>query len=827
VKFQESPSIYHTKHTARLLMLLAALSYPIIGIVFNWLIPGVVDTFLHGALVSSIILVFFGLTYSSISITEHLDKVVLGLYYLITLDAMYLCSVNEYHESYKLGLLVVIFASAVIMSNNFQIALYALFIMTWLLFSRLMDHVSFEENLTFTVITSLTLLFSFAVMKVKNHMYHRLILSDQIINNADSFVLLFNRAGELIFVNPNVKKILGYRDGEILGNGWWDIRSKNQTSKYTDKAQLIAIINGANPHSSDYRNSLFTKRSDLLWVDWQISRSDDQLILIGHDTTPTVLYEEKHAELSIVAQSSKDMVIIADKHNKITWVNNAFTEITGYSFREALGKEAIELFQSRKIEPNTVNFLEEKIKNKESFEIEIVNIGKNGEEFWASLRTRIVLDDKGEIEKFVTLGNDITKSKEVAEKLTYNAMRSEIMRNLDKVILTSKSTRDIVDYALGAVLKLISSCDRLNYISYDMDKRQACIVKDVSRKKTHFHNVREFNFKTISGIDELIKGNSFSVPDLINKKSLTPIDKVLYAAGLNSYIMFPVLNDGKLVGSLNIASRSSDVFTDNDRWIIEEIVHEFSMAFQQRTMETTISNNNEELLNSNTQLKRLNEELRQFAHVVSHDLKAPLRAIVTLADFIALDHKDGLGSSGKKQLNLLKGRTKRMGDLIEGILQYSQVEIEMSSSSKIEVQTVVRLVLSTLAPEKHINITIQSDLPVINADNIRIQQVFQNIMSNAIKYCNQNEGKIELGCTDADDFWEFFIKDNGDGIDEMHHERIFKIFQTLKPRDEMENTGIGLTITKKIIERYGGSIWLKSSIGLGTTFYFTLPKIKS
>jgi len=824
VKFQESLSIYHTKYTARLLILFAALSYPIVGLIFNWLNEGLVDTVSHRIIVSAILIIFYGLSFWSTWITENIDKVVLGLYYLFTIDGMYLCSVNEFQEGYKVGLLIVMFASSVIMNNGFQIGLYAIFIMVWLSLSYFLDGVSFEENMTYSVLMGLTMLLSFVVMRVKTHLYDRLILSDQIINNADLFVLLFNKEGELVFVNPNVKKILGYQDKEILGDGWWDIRAKNPASKYTNKEKLIDIMNGANLGNSDYRNSILTKRLDLLWVDWQISRLEDQLILIGHDSTPTVLYEEKHAELSVVAQSSKDMVIIADKNDKITWVNDAFTEITGYSFREALGKVPLKLFRSANVDPTTIQFLEEKIRNKESFEIEIVNIRKNGEEFWISLRTRILLDHKGDIEKFVTLGNDITKSKEAAEKLKNNAARSEIMRNLDKVILTSKSTKDIVGYALRAILQLVSSCDRLSYTSYDLDKNQAFIVKDISREKIHFHKVRKLNLDIISGVDELIQENSFYIPDLLRKTNLSPIDNVLLAKGLNSYIMFPVLNDGKLVGSLNMTSKSKDAFTDSDQWIVEEVVHEFAMALRQRTMQITISKNNEKLLKSNTELKRLNDELSQFAHVVSHDLKAPLRAIVTLADFIVLDHKDGLRSTGKEQLELLKGRTKRMGDLIEGILQYSQVEIEKSSSSKVKVQTVVSLVLNTLAPEDHINITVQANLPIIYADKIRIQQVFQNVLSNAIKYCDQNDGKIELGCTDANDFWEFYVKDNGAGIDEKYHDRIFKIFQTLRPRDEMENTGIGLTITKKIVETYGGNIWLKSAKDTGTIFYFTLPK---
>lgn len=109
-------------------------------------------------------------------------------------------------------------------------------------------------------------------------------------------------------------------------------------------------------------------------------------------------------------------------------------------------------------------------------------------------------------------------------------------------------------------------------------------------------------------------------------------------------------------------------------------------------------------------------------------------------------------------------------------------------------------------------------------DPVQTNQIIQNLISNAIKYMDKPEGIIEVGCRDAGDFWEFYVKDNGPGIEERHFERIFQIFQTLKARDEFESTGIGLTIVKKIIEQNNGRIWVESEVGKGSTFKFTLPK---
>mgnify|MGYP001612113404 CR=1 FL=1 len=143
---------------------------------------------------------------------------------------------------------------------------------------------------------------------------------------------------------------------------------------------------------------------------------------------------------------------------------------------------------------------------------------------------------------------------------------------------------------------------------------------------------------------------------------------------------------------------------------------------------------------------------------------------------------------------------------------------------KVDTGMAVRRVIDSLSPSENICLSIQDGLPQIDIDPLQINQVFQNLISNAIKYMDKSEGLVEVGCTDTGEFYEFFVKDNGPGIEERHFERIFQIFQTLTPKDEFESTGIGLTIVKKIIEQNGGRIWVESEAGKGSTFKFTLPK---
>lgn len=226
----------------------------------------------------------------------------------------------------------------------------------------------------------------------------------------------------------------------------------------------------------------------------------------------------------------------------------------------------------------------------------------------------------------------------------------------------------------------------------------------------------------------------------------------------------------------------------------------------------------------NNQLENANQELEDFAYIVSHDLKAPLRGISSLAEWISNDYQDKIDDEGNKMLNLLAGRIQRMNSLIDGILQYSRIGRVTEEPVEADLNKVVSDVISMLGSHSNIEIRIENSLPVVKMEETRIIQVFQNLIGNAVKYMDKPQGMIKVGSRVEGKFWVIYVADNGPGINEKYFEKIFKIFQTLHSRDKVESTGVGLTIVKKIVESYGGRIWLESKVGSGTTFFFTLPR---
>jgi light-regulated signal transduction histidine kinase (bacteriophytochrome) len=224
------------------------------------------------------------------------------------------------------------------------------------------------------------------------------------------------------------------------------------------------------------------------------------------------------------------------------------------------------------------------------------------------------------------------------------------------------------------------------------------------------------------------------------------------------------------------------------------------------------------------QLENISKEFQDFVYIISHDLKAPLRAVKALTDWLAADYADKFDDDGKEQLKLLVSRVNRMQNLLDGVLQYSRIGRITEDKVQINLNELLPEIIESLVPPANIHITIENKLPVIVSEPTRIRQVFENLLSNAVRFMDKPEGVIKVGCLEEGDFWKFSVSDNGPGIAEKHFEKIFRLFQTLQAKDQFESTGVGLTLVKKIVELYGGSIWVESKVGEGSTFFFTLPK---
>jgi len=275
--------------------------------------------------------------------------------------------------------------------------------------------------------------------------------------------------------------------------------------------------------------------------------------------------------------------------------------------------------------------------------------------------------------------------------------------------------------------------------------------------------------------------------------------------------------------------------SDNEIACLEETLDALDAAYRQlatrerRLAAQAVSGQIEhkrvtELRAAYARLEQVNKELDDFAYVVSHDLKAPLRHIKSLVEWITSDCSEKLAAEQSENFHLLVSQVDRMHALIEGILQYSRAGRSKEETVTFDATDAVAEAIELTAPPDTIRIEVRDALPTLTLERTRIVQVFQNLLSNAVKFMDKPDGRIVIGCHSRQGYWTFSVADNGPGIDEKHHQRIFRMFQTLQPSDSYESTGIGLTLVKKIVEIYGGKIWVESRPGAGSTFFFTLPQ---
>lgn len=246
---------------------------------------------------------------------------------------------------------------------------------------------------------------------------------------------------------------------------------------------------------------------------------------------------------------------------------------------------------------------------------------------------------------------------------------------------------------------------------------------------------------------------------------------------------------------------------------------QLDIANKQKKELETVTKNQEELLDS---LDYKNQELEQYAFVISHDLKSPLRVISGLTSIIQRKEYDNLNAQSREDFNMVQDQILQMEAMISGVLEYSQIGQKNTTKEAVDIVTILESLALTLGRQSDVNIDFPEAIPLLEGSAVRFKQVFQNLISNAIKYNNKTNCVILITAKTTGDFVQFSLQDNGPGIRSEYAGRIFQLFQTLQSKQK-DSTGVGLAIVKKIIDFYEGEIYLDPHFDEGARFCFTLP----
>ena len=494
--------------------------------------------------------------------------------------------------------------------------------------------------------------------------------------------------------------------------------------------------------------------------------------------------EEHHLKLlESVITNVKDSILITEAEPfdepgpKILFVNEAFTKMTGYTAEEVIGKTP-RVLQGPKSNKEELKKLSNALRNWQSFETTIINYKKNGEEFWVNFSLSPVKNSNGWYTHWIAIERDVTIE----------------INNAVEIARQKKFWEDIL-FNIPTDIAVFD--ENHNYIFMNNHG-----IKDEETRKWLIGK-NDFDFFKLRGLDNQIAINrrGYFEEALSTKNVVTWVDEHVNKQGIKEYKL-----------------RNFYPFFEYDKL---QFVIGYGIDITERKQAEL------QLSHALIQMQKSNDELEQFAYVASHDLQEPLRMIASFLNLLYLKFNKDLNEEAKKYVQFAVNGATRMQQIITDLLEFSKVG---KTEDKIELVNLNELVTEIITlqsmqiEEKLATININV-LPSIQTFKAPIRQVFQNLINNSLKYCKDDvPPNINIICSDKDTHWLFTIQDNGIGIDEQYYDKIFIIFQRLHNRDKFSGTGIGLAITKKIIEYVGGTIWLTSKKNVGTTFYFTIAK---
>ena len=606
-----------------------------------------------------------------------------------------------------------------------------------------------------------------------------LVLSSIAEKNINS-VVICDKNGLVEYVNSSYISLTGFSNEELIGLKPGKMLQGEETNLDTVAYLRNQIRNGL-PFDCEIINYSKSKKKYWVRVHGQALYNKKGEIIkffaINEDITQQKEFSQKLIEsedrLTSLIVNLQSGIFVEDENKKILIVNKKFCKMFGIeaepeSMRGYDCAQATENIKPLFKNPNQfierVNEIKRNKKEVIAEEIELVDGRFFERSFMPIIRDNIYAGHLWSYED-ITFKKNYKESIE-AEKEKY----SNIIANMNMGLL-EVDNEDYIQFANQ------SFCDMSGYTLLDILGKKAAELFLTSESK-----------KILSKkIKERING-SYDSYELIAKNKNGETRHWLISGASNYNV------SGKVIGSIGI---HLDI-----------------------TNQKNLEKQKNELL---VKLEKQNEQLNNYAQIVSHDLKSPLRSIHSLISWIKEDNDKEFNEQTRQYLGMIEGKVEKMDHLIQGILTYSKVDTEDVRDEMVSVDEIINNIIDIIHLPEHINIKVIKKLPTLKADNFRIQQLFQNIIGNAVNYIDKPEGLIEVDFEESKKHYVFSIKDNGPGIALENQEKIFKMFQSFTNHES--STGIGLSIVKRIVENYKGKIWIESELEKGTTFFVKLPKM--
>jgi signal transduction histidine kinase len=417
----------------------------------------------------------------------------------------------------------------------------------------------------------------------------------------------------------------------------------------------------------------------------------------------------------------------------------------------------------------------------------------------------------------------------LVEQLRRYNQRLETLNEIDRAILAAQSPQKIASEALIRLRQLVPS-QRASVVLFDYGKSQAQVVAVDAQGVLSPPEEALIPLNEFLPIDLLLDHRPvFLIEDTTSFEPRTAVINLLNKQGVRSLLLAALSSENQLIGELSLASNEISAFGTEDQDIAREVADQLAITIRQARLRAELQHYAEELevrvAERTAQLETANQELEAFAYSVSHDLRAPLRAMDGFSRILLANYASELPTEAQRYFQLVRNNTQQMGQLIDDLLSFSRLSRQPLKKQTIDPAGLVRLVLSELLKEhgeRQVDISV-GDLPTCEADPSLFKQVLTNLLSNALKFTSKRPAAcIEVNSQSINGEQVYFVKDNGVGFDMRYAGKLFGVFQRLHLAEEFEGTGVGLAIVQRIIHRHGGRIWAEAAVDQGAAFYFTV-----
>lgn len=532
---------------------------------------------------------------------------------------------------------------------------------------------------------------------------------------------------------------------------------------------------------------------------------------------------------SLVENSLQGFFIIQDF--KCIYANKAIEDITGYSVQELLSMNFEDI--SNLIHPEdrefVLNRLKDRLNGKEvpsRYEYRIIT--KDGQIKWIETSPKLIqLNNKPAVQSVIV---DITHRKKLEEELSLSKKRLESILNIYEY--KSKDIKDLIDFALDEVLKLTNS--KVGFFGYYNEEEK--VMKIGAWSKEAMKECKVIDYPLLFHIDKAgIWAESIRQrkPFVLNDYNIEHPGKRGYPYGhvhITKLLSIPIFTDHKITAIVAVANKPNE-YDENDIKQLSLIMNPVLEIIERRKIEEELKKLNIELeykvKERTKELELSNKELESFAYTVSHDLRAPLRAINGYTTILLTDYSEKFDEEGKKICSSIIRNTKKMAQLIDELLLLSRIGRTVLTFTNIDMKSLVLSLYDEIVPKERKDTIefIVNELHNIKGDNILLKQVWLNLISNAIKFTSKNERPIIfIESKEEKEYITYSIKDNGVGFDMRYSDKLFGVFQRLHSEKEFPGTGVGLAIVSRIIQKHNGKVWAEAELNKGATFYFSLPK---